>query len=103
MNTPDSQQLVGRFFDALSRLISEKRIRGKKTFTDRYGINRRNMFLLERDHSRDIFQPAWLSYLARDYGISPSWLLLGEGDFYPSESPKQATDKQSEITINITN
>lgn len=101
MNTPDSQQLVGRFFDALSRLISEKRIRGKKTFTDRYGINRRNMFLLERDHSRDIFQPAWLSYLARDYGISPSWLLLGQGDFYPSEASKRADHEQQEKQQNI--
>ena len=82
MQTSDSQQIVMRFFAALQRLKDDKAIRGKKTFTERYGINRWNMLTLEKDMSRDIFQPAWLSYLVRDYGISPRWLLTGEGDFY---------------------
>lgn len=79
MQIPDSQIIVDRFFEALALLISEKIIRGKQTFANRYGINRRNLYLLEKDHSRDIFQSAWLSYLARDYNVSPTWLLLGEG------------------------
>lgn len=82
MQTSDSQQIVMRFFAALQRLKDDKAIRGKKTFTERYGINRWNMLTLEKDMSRDIFQPAWLSYLVRDYGVSPRWLLTGEGDFY---------------------
>ncbi len=82
MNTPDSIIIVRRFYEALQRLKTDRRIRGKKTFTDRYGINRWNMNTCEKEPERDIFQPAWLTYLARDYGVSPRWLLLGEGDFY---------------------
>lgn len=82
MQTIDSQAIVVRFFNALQRLKDDHRIRGKKTFTERYGINRWNMLTLEKEPSRDIFQPAWLTYLVRDYGVSPIWLLLGEGDFY---------------------
>lgn len=82
MQTTDSQQIVVRFFDALQRLKEDKAIRGKKTFTERYGINRWNMNTCEKEPSRDIFQPAWLAYLVKDYGVSPLWLLTGEGDFY---------------------
>lgn len=87
MNTPDSTAIVLRFFEALRRLKADRRIRGKKTFTDRYAVNRWNMNTLEKSPERDIFQPAWLAYLARDYGVSPLWLLLGEGDFYAPEAP----------------
>lgn len=82
MQTNDSQRIVIRFFDALRRLKEEGRIRGKQTFTRRYDINRWNMNSLEKDPSRDIFQPAWLTYLVEDYGVSPYWLLTGKGDFY---------------------
>lgn len=82
MQTTDSQQIVGRFFEALYRLKDDKKIRGKQTFTARHGINRWNMITLEKDHSRDIFQPAWLTYLVEDYGVSAVWLLTGKGDFY---------------------
>jgi hypothetical protein len=82
MQSPDSQIIVRRFFEALYRLKAEKKIRGKQTFTNRYGINRWNMNTLEKEPARDIFQPAWLTYLVRDFNISPAWLLTGEGDFY---------------------
>lgn len=82
MQSPDSQQIVARFFEALYRLIADKVIRGKQTFTAAFGINRWNMLTLEKDHTRDIFQPAWLTYLVTKYGISPMWLLTGKGDIY---------------------
>lgn len=82
MQTPDSQQIVKRFFEALDRLIESKVIRGKQTFTRRYGINRWNMSHLEKDYASDIFQPAWLTYLNRDFMISPRWLITGEGEFF---------------------
>lgn len=40
------------------------------------------MNTLEKDHSRDIFQPAWLTYLVEEYGVSAQWLLTGKGEFY---------------------
>ncbi len=82
MNTPESQEVVRRFFEALYRLKTDHRIRGKQTFTARYGINRWNLNSLEKNMSRDIFQPCWLSFLVRDYGVSADWLLTGRGDFY---------------------
>lgn len=82
MQTPDSQEIVKRFFEAIYRLKIDRKIRGKQTFTNRYGINRWNMLTLEKEPERDIFQAAWLGYLVRDYGVSPLWLLTGKGDFY---------------------
>lgn len=79
MQSRDSQVIVGRFFEALKALKEMKVIRGKQTFTKKYGINRWNLNSLEKDHSRDIFQPAWLTYLVEDYGISAEWLLTGKG------------------------
>ena len=82
MQTPESQAIVKRFFAALYRLIDDRKIRGKQTFTREYGINRRNLYTLEQEPERDIFQPAWLTYLVRDFNVSPMWLLTGAGDFY---------------------
>lgn len=90
MQTTDSQLIVRRFFETLRRLKEEKVIRGKQTFTRRYGINRWNMNTLEKDPSRDIFQPAWLTYLVEDYGISPLWLLTGKGDIITQQQRKGA-------------
>lgn len=82
MQTEQSQEVVRRFFEALGRLKADKVIRGKKTFTDRYGINRWNMNTLEKEPSRDIFQVSWLARLVSDYKVSPWWLLFGKGSFY---------------------
>ena len=84
MQTKESQIIVERFFEALQRLKAAKIIRGKQTFTNRYGINRWNLLTLEKDHARDIFQASWLMYLVSDYGVSADWLLTGEGPFFSS-------------------
>lgn len=80
MNTPESQAIVKRFFDALYYLKSVGKIRGKATFTREHDIDRWNLNKLEKDPSRDIFQPAWLYYLVKDYNISARWLLTGRGN-----------------------
>lgn len=98
MQSTDSQIIVARFFEALATLKAQKVIRGKKSFTDRYGINRWNMNTLSTDFTRDIFQPAWLSYLVRDFHVSPAWLLVGEGDFFsPGWSATEVKKSLSEI------
>lgn len=89
MQTDDSQKIIQRFFEALYRLKDEGVIRGKQTFTNEFGINRWNLNTLEKDPSRDIFQPAWLAYLVKKYRVSPRWLLTGEGDFYTKTGTKQ--------------
>ncbi len=93
MQTEDSQKIVGRFFEALYRLKDLGIIKGKKTFTERFGINRWNLISLEKDHSRDIFQPAWLCYLVTAYGVSSEWLLTGQGEMLSSTRPVSAVPK----------
>lgn len=98
MNSTDSQVIVKRFFAALDILIAEKKLRGIKTFTDRYGIDNRNLYTLRKRPSYGIFQAAWLTYLARDYSISSKWLLLGIGQVFSQNvqntcSAKKDVDK----------
>ena len=90
MQNNDSQTVVKRFFIAIYQLKADKIIRGKQTFTRKYGINRWNLNTLEKEPERDIFQVAWLTYLVRDYGVSARWLLTGDGEFYARrvEQPK---------------
>lgn len=90
MQNNDSQKVVMRFFDAIYRLKSDKVLRGKQTFTRKYGINRWNFNTLEKSPERDIFQAAWLTYLVQDYNVSARWLLTGDGEFYAKrvEQPK---------------
>lgn len=87
----DNSQITARFFTALEILIANKQIRGKQTFCRRYDINRRNLYQLERDPSRKIFQPAWLSHLVIDFGFSADWLLTGNE---PKFSSKNANEMQ---------
>ncbi len=93
MQNEDSQKIITRFFDALAQLKSDKRIGGKTPFAERYNINRRNMYQLEKNVEKDIFQVSWLSYLVNDYGVSAEWLLTGEGAFY-SQSLQNSCKKE---------
>lgn len=80
MQNVDSQLVVVRFFEVLDYLKANKYIRGLQTFTTRYNINKRNLYQLKADPSRDIFQVAWLTFLVNDYNVSPLYLLTGEGE-----------------------
>lgn len=79
MQTEDSQVIIRRFFQALQYLKEQKIIRGKQTFTRKFGINRWNMNTVEKEPSRDMFQTAWLTYIVTEYGVSAEWLLTGRG------------------------
>lgn len=75
--------IVHRFFEVLDLLKQRRTIRGKKTFCDRYGINRWNMNTCLTHPDSGMFKLSWLTYLARDYGVSSDWLLLGRGEPLP--------------------
>lgn len=90
MQTKESEQITRRFFEALDKLKELKIIRGKKTFTDRYGINRWNLNALEKGQSTQIsVQLDWLTFLVRDYGISGRWILTGEGEMFARKPVKE--------------
>ena len=54
MQTERSQKIVRRFFEAIQILKANKIIRGKQTFTARYGINRWN-FTPAKSRPKGIF------------------------------------------------
>lgn len=82
MDQSEQNAIVGRFFQALGDLKASKKIRGVKTFTDRYGINRRSLRRLEQNPSTNDFKVVWLTYMVVDYGVNAQWLLTGEGEMY---------------------
>jgi hypothetical protein len=89
VQTEESQKIIKRFFEALYALKKQKIIHGKSAFIKRYGINSRNLWQLEQDISRDIFQVAWLANMVNDYGISAEWLLTGEGKMFNKTRQKE--------------
>lgn len=94
MQTEDSQKIIKRFFEAVYHLKSLHIIRGKQTFTNRFGINRWNFNSLEKDMSRDIFQTAWLAYLVDEYDVSAEWLLTGRGEIMSRKRKIRAEAKK---------
>lgn len=74
--------ITGRFFNALAWLKESRQIRGVKTFTDRYGINRRSLRRIQESPDKYSLKAAWLAFLVRDYGINAAWLLTGEGQMH---------------------
>lgn len=87
MQSDDMQAITRRFFAALDRLKADGAIRGKKTFTDRFDINRWNLNSVEKDPTGCRVSAAWLSYLVIGYNVSADWLLTGRGDVYASSKP----------------
>lgn len=78
--------ITKRFFLAIDTLIVTRRLRGMKTFTDRYGINYWNFNTLRKEPERRILKVEWLSYLVSDYKINPEWLLCGTGKMFVAEN-----------------
>lgn len=82
MQTSDTIILVNRFFTAIDTLKEQKAIRGLQTFTNKYDIDRRNLLKMRKDPTTYQFQASWMTYLVKDYGVSPRWLLTGEGQMF---------------------
>lgn len=103
MNSPDSVVIIKRFYEALSAVIAKKEIRGVQTFTREHEINRWNFLTVSQNPESDMFQPAWLGYIVKDFGVSAKWLLTGRGNMFsatqkrpiPAKSLQHRNDKGS--------
>ncbi len=102
MNEPqECLDITRRFFEALDLIKEQKRIRGLKSFTVKYGVNYWNFNAWKKTGSR--IKQEWLTYIVRDFDVSAMWLLTGEGPvfnkeiiprekFYRSPSKKKTDD-----------
>jgi len=88
MNNPESIGIIKRFYEAMDMLIAGKIIRGKKTFTDRYGINRWNFNTVRQKPESDMFQLVWIAYIVSDFGISAEWIMTGKGGMFAAGLPE---------------
>lgn len=80
--TPEGIAITKRFFLAIDTLQVTRKIRGLKTFTDKYDINYWNMSTLRKEPERRFLKPEWLSHLVNDYGVNAKWLLVGVGNMF---------------------
>lgn len=78
--SPTGVDITKRFFFALDYLKETKEIRGSKTFTNLYDIDRRNFLFVKKNPNTSVLKPEWIHYLAKEYNISLEWLFFGIGE-----------------------
>lgn len=77
MNSPQSQEVVIRFYSALQKLIDAGEIKNRNAFCKKYGIIQGHFWRAEHNPGSKIFEIGWLTYLVSDYGVSANWLMTG--------------------------
>lgn len=87
---PKAGEIQQRFFQAIDLLISSDKIKSLQAFCTDYGLHRPKYSNL-RTRTNDPTKPGTgykfididaLAYLAKDFGISSDWLLLGKGGMF---------------------
>lgn len=78
----EGQDITERFFRAIDILTEANYFRGLQTFTMRYGLNRRNLQHVKESPDNTVLKPEVLTPLVRDFGVSGTWLLTGEGPVF---------------------
>ena len=71
--------ITKRFFHAIDALIVQRKLRGLNTFAQRYNINYWNLCTLRKEPERRVLKVEYVSFLVRDFGVSPTYILLGVG------------------------
>lgn len=69
--------VTDRFFEAYADLIESKRVSVRQFCRD-IDVDRRNFQRLLKEGKLRI-RAEWLSVLVEKYGVSPRWLLTGDG------------------------
>lgn len=83
---PRAIAIQERFFEALDFLVASKGLSGLKTFCDDNKLNRTKYSRIKNDLGKPIEEMTYkmididaLAAICKDYGVSPEWLLLGQG------------------------
>lgn len=85
--SPEGVSITKRFFLALDTLQAQRKIRGLRTITERYGLNYWNMSTLRQEPEKRVLKSECLAFMVRDYGISAEWLLCGTGTMFKDSKP----------------
>ena len=79
-----------RFYEAIVRLMELHALRGRQTYCNLAGIDKRNFYAQEADITILRMQLYWLVPLVTDFGVNARWLLTGRGEMFDAEpAPKQ--------------
>jgi hypothetical protein len=84
--SPEGVAITKRFFDAIDMIKNQRRIRGLKTFTDKFDINRRNLITVKKQPDASVLKPEWIFYLANEYNVSAEWVITGRGGMFTNKS-----------------
>ena len=104
MDKDDDEIIRKRFFNAVDRCISDKKIRGRQTFTAAFGINKRNFYTAKDEEYSGRFKTTWIAYLYRKCGVSLKYLMTGDGEFYEAEEKaKMRTEIGKSLQEDINN
>jgi hypothetical protein len=75
-------EITKRFFETISLLKAQKRMRGLFTYTQSHNINYWNINNVKNQPETRVLKPEWIAYLVLDYGVSADWILTGRGDMF---------------------
>lgn len=78
-NNETAIAITRRFFEAMDYLVASRVVRGYKTVTDLWGIDRRNLAKLKADPVHRSMKAEYINYLERDFCISSRWVVTGRG------------------------
>lgn len=85
--------IAERFLLCVDEILASHQFKSERTFCERYGINRGNLYQLRQDPSRKIFTADWLTFLVEDFGYSAEWLITGKGEQKRASIGQQTCNK----------
>ena len=80
-----NEKIKSRFYQAFVKLLELGEIKGRQTYCNLYGIDKRNFYAQEKDMSLHRMQLYWLVPMVKEYNVSADWLLTGRGSMFSAE------------------
>lgn len=83
---PQAIEIARRFFQALNLAVDLGKVDGIKGFCEKHNLNRVKYATLKNSINKPVDEMTYkcidvdaLAGICRDFGVSPEWLLLGQG------------------------